>query len=127
MYYRAGQAGHDVAFQWLPSDCGIVGNERLDAAARSARHGAVTVRILFPRTDAARTFRVLARETSLRERFSEEFTCARIAALDALLQRPLPLSLSRCGAALLCRFWLRVAFTNAYSLIGMAESDECEV
>lgn len=128
LYHRAAQADHDVAFQWLPSHCGIVGNESADAAARSSHHSAVTVRIPFSRTDAARAFRILARETSLREWSTEEFTCARIAALDPFLRRPLPLSLPRCDATLLCRLWLGMAFTNAYSfLIGMAASDECEV
>lgn len=37
LYDRAAQAGHDIALQWLPSHCGIVGNESADAAARLAQ------------------------------------------------------------------------------------------
>lgn len=127
VYDRAAQAGHDVTLQWLPSHCGIVGNESADAAARLAHQTATTVLIPLSRTDAARVLRILARETAISQWSPEDSTCARIGAFDPHLQRPLPLGLPRSDATLLCRLWLGVAFTNAYSyLIGMAARAECE-
>lgn len=128
LYDSAAHAGHDIAFQWLPSHCGILGNERADTAARLAHQETEEVSIPLSRTDAARTLRKLARATTLSKWPTQDSTSARVNALDPHLQRPLPLGLPRSDATVLCRLWLGVAFTNAYSyLIGMAVSDACDV
>ena len=56
---------HHVTFQWLPSHCGVIGNEDADNAARAALDDTQEAAIPLSRSDAARILRVLAQEITL--------------------------------------------------------------
>uniref|UniRef100_L7M3W2 Putative tick transposon n=1 Tax=Rhipicephalus pulchellus TaxID=72859 RepID=L7M3W2_RHIPC len=125
-YHQALENGHDVTFQWLPSHCGIAGNDRADEAARSAHEKDLQVPIPLSRTDAARQLQSLARRLTLLQWNTQGFSNSRVYSIYPNLQLRLPSGLSRRDETLLCRMWLGVAFTNAYShLIGMANSAAC--
>lgn len=79
-----------------------------DAAAGLAHQTATTLQIPLSKTNAAKALRSLARGTTFSQRSTEEFTRVRIGVLDPHLQSPLPLSLPRCEATLLCSLWLGV-------------------
>uniref|UniRef100_L7LXV3 Putative tick transposon n=1 Tax=Rhipicephalus pulchellus TaxID=72859 RepID=L7LXV3_RHIPC len=122
------EKGHTVIFQWMPSHCGIQGNDQADAAARSAHNGVSSVAIPLSRSDAAKELRVLARRLTLDLWHSPTYTSARLHTLDPDLKLRIPSGLSRRHSTLLARLWLGVAFSNAYSfLIGMSDSPLCEV
>lgn len=126
VHHHALETGHSIVFQWIPAHCGIIGNDIADRAARSAHEDTQTRTIPLARTDTARELRLLARKTSQALWSSSAFNC-RLYKLDPLLRLQLPSSLSRGEATLLCRLWLGVAFTNAYShRMGMAESPMCD-
>lgn len=98
-----------------------------DAAARTGHDSEITVLLPLSRTDAARVLRNFARESTISQWNTPDFVHPRLHNLDPLLQRRLPCGLSRSESTLLCRLWLGVAFTKAYSfLIGMASSTHCD-
>ena len=126
LHHHAIEKQHNIAYQWIPGHCGIYGNDRADEAARSAHDSDHSADIPFSRTDAATRLRSLARELTLAQWNSAEFTNARLHSLDPNLQLRLPSGISRAEETLLCRLWLGVAFTNAYSyLLGMANNSTC--
>lgn len=127
LHHQATDKGHNIIYQWIPGHCGISGNDSADDAARSAHDGAPIISIPLSRTDAATKLRSLARELTQTLWNTGEFTNTRLHRLDPRLQLRLPPGLPRAEATLLCRLWLGVAFTNAYSFrIGMADSPACD-
>uniref|UniRef100_L7LY72 ribonuclease H n=1 Tax=Rhipicephalus pulchellus TaxID=72859 RepID=L7LY72_RHIPC len=127
LHHRAVEKQHNIVYQWIPGHCGIYGNDRADEAARSAHDALHCAAIPLSRTDAATRLRSLARELTLAQWHSTEFTNARLHNLDPNLQLRLPSGITRAEETLLCRLWLGVAFTNAYSFrIGMASSPTCD-
>uniref|UniRef100_L7M0C3 Putative tick transposon n=1 Tax=Rhipicephalus pulchellus TaxID=72859 RepID=L7M0C3_RHIPC len=127
-YHEELEEGHDIIFELLPSHCGIVGNDHADEAARSAHDQDLRTPIPLLRTDAARRLQSLARRIGLLQWNTQGFYNARLCSIDPNLQLRLPSGLSRRDETLLCRMWLGVAFTNAYScLIGMASSAACNI
>uniref|UniRef100_A0A131YXR6 Tick transposon n=1 Tax=Rhipicephalus appendiculatus TaxID=34631 RepID=A0A131YXR6_RHIAP len=128
LHHHAIENQHSIAYQWIPGHCGIHGNDRADEAARSAHDAtqSTSIAIPFTRTDAATRLRSLARDLTLAQWNFTEFTNARLHHLDPDLKLRLPSGISRAEETLLCRLWLGVAFTNAYSfLIGMASTSTC--
>uniref|UniRef100_L7LY27 Putative tick transposon n=1 Tax=Rhipicephalus pulchellus TaxID=72859 RepID=L7LY27_RHIPC len=121
------EKGHHVKFQWLPSHCGVIGNEHADNAARSALQGDTLETIPLSRTDAARQLRVVAQKIT----FSTWNTASRLRNqhhhCPNTLRLQTPTGLRRNDATLLCRLWLRVAFTKSFSFrIEMADNPFCE-
>lgn len=121
------EKGHHVTFQWLPSHCGLIGNEHADNAARSALQGDRIETIPLSRTDAASQLRVAAQEMT-------SSTCNTASRLHnhhrhcpTNLRLQTPTGLRRNDATLLCRLWLRVAFTKSFSFrIQMADNPFCD-
>lgn len=127
MLQHTGKAGHKISFQWLPSHCGIIGNERADQAARSAHDMDQQVPIPLSRTDAARMLHVLARKCTVSQWGGTHFTHPRLHSLDPTLSLRVPPKTCRREATLLYRLWLGVAFTKAYAFrIGMADTAACD-
>lgn len=128
LHHHVQQKGHEVVFQWVPGHCGISGNDSADNAARTSHQEELSVPIPLSRTDAARQLRHLARSLSLTEWNSPNLRLTRLHQLNPSLQLRPPFGLPRREASLLCRLWLGVAFTKAYStLIGVTDSAACEV
>ena len=127
MFHHLTEKGHRITFQWLPSHCGIIGNERADQAARSAHTEDRNLSIPLSRTDAARKLRMLARQCTMSNWNEPHFMHARLHSFDPTLSLRLPSRLRRGDATVLCRLWLGVAFTHAYAFrIGMADTTACE-
>lgn len=118
--------GHRITFQWLPSHCGILGNEHADAAARSAHEDGEEKSIPFSRTDAAMTIRKIA-NAELKSLWNTEcLRHTRLRRLDTSRRLRPPSGLSRLETTVLCRLWLGVAFTKAFAFrIGMEDSAAC--
>lgn len=118
--------GHDITFQWLPSHCGILGNEHADAAARTAHEDGVQESIPLSRTDAAMKIREIANEDIKSLWNTPSLQHTRLHRLDPCRRLRPPSGLSRLEATVLCRLWLGVAFTKSFAFrIGMAESAAC--
>uniref|UniRef100_L7M042 Putative tick transposon n=1 Tax=Rhipicephalus pulchellus TaxID=72859 RepID=L7M042_RHIPC len=127
MLHHLTEKGHHITFQWLPSHCGIIGNERADQAARSAHTEDRDLSIPLSRTDAARKLRMLARQYTTSNWNEPHFMHPRLHCLDPTLSLRIPPRLRRGDATVLCRLWLGVAFTRAYAFrIGMADTAACE-
>lgn len=125
--HQALMNGHDIIFQWLPGHCGIVGNDLADDAARSAHKETLTVPIPLSRTDAARGLRLLAQTETETSWSSPIFTNCHLQRLDPTMRLQIPSNFPRRDATLLCRLWLGVAFTKAYSfLLGMSDTPICD-
>lgn len=121
------EIGPEITFHWLPSRCGIVGNERADQAARTAHKEDHQRPIPLSRTRAARKLRVRAHQRTRSQWNESHFKHARLYSLDRTLSLRVPSRLRRGDPTLLCRLWLGVAFTNAYAFcIGMADSAACD-
>ncbi|XP_049513785.1 uncharacterized protein LOC125940978 [Dermacentor silvarum] len=82
MHHHTIAKGHDVVFQWLPTHCGISGNNIADEAARKAHEGANLVSVSLSRTDAAQHLSKLAHRMTLEKWHSTEFTQHRLHSLD---------------------------------------------
>lgn len=125
--HHISDAGHEITFQWLPSHCGIIGNERADHAARSAHTEERHVPIPLSRTDAARKLRLLARQCTESQWNEPHLRNTRLYSLDPTLSLRAPSQLRRRDATLLYRLWLGVAFTKAYAFrIGMTDTPTCD-
>lgn len=58
-----GAMGHDIKLQWIPSHCGISGNEISNAAAHDARHYRRTILVPFSRSDTFKYVNTLAKSS----------------------------------------------------------------
>uniref|UniRef100_A0A131YZP8 Tick transposon n=1 Tax=Rhipicephalus appendiculatus TaxID=34631 RepID=A0A131YZP8_RHIAP len=126
MLHNAIEKGHNVVFQWIPSHCGISGNDLADEAARKAHVETNLVSTPLSRIDAARYLSKLAQNITIQKWQSSQFTNHRLYSLDPSLRLRLLPGLSREEGTVLCRLRLGVAFTNAYSFkIEMADNAEC--
>uniref|UniRef100_L7LW84 Putative tick transposon n=1 Tax=Rhipicephalus pulchellus TaxID=72859 RepID=L7LW84_RHIPC len=113
MLHNVTEQGHDVVFQWLPSHCGISGNDLADEAAREAHGETSLVSIPLSRIDAARYLSKLAQNMTLQMWRTSQFTDQRLYSLDPSLRLRLLPGLSREEDTVLCRLRLGVAFTGA--------------
>uniref|UniRef100_L7LZE3 Putative tick transposon n=1 Tax=Rhipicephalus pulchellus TaxID=72859 RepID=L7LZE3_RHIPC len=128
LIHTSSEKGHQVTFQWLPSHCGVIGNEHADNAARSALQGDKEEVIPLSRSDAAAMLRIVAKDISQPTLHTSRSQNYRQHHLNALRRFDIPTGLQRREATLLCRLWLRVAFTKSYSFrIGMADNALCDV
>lgn len=128
LHHHLRRNGHEIDFQWVPSHCGISGNDSADGAARTSHQETNIDSIPLSRTDAAMQLRHLARRLSLVEWNSPNIRRTRLYQLNPSLHLRPPSGLPRHEASLLCRLWLGVAFTKAYSaLIGTIDSATCEM
>uniref|UniRef100_L7LSY4 ribonuclease H n=1 Tax=Rhipicephalus pulchellus TaxID=72859 RepID=L7LSY4_RHIPC len=128
LHHRVKEKGHEVDFQWIPGHCGISGNVSADNAARTSHEQETTVPIPLSRTDAASQLRHLARSLCLAEWNTPSIRHTRLHQINPTLELRPPAGLHRREASLLCRLWLGVAFTKAYTtLIGVTDSSVCEV
>uniref|UniRef100_A0A131YK13 Tick transposon n=1 Tax=Rhipicephalus appendiculatus TaxID=34631 RepID=A0A131YK13_RHIAP len=119
--------GHDITFQWLPSHCGILGNEHADAAARSAHEDGKQEAIPFSRTDAAMKIRAIANEDVKSLWNAASLSHTRLHRLDPSRRLRPPSELSRLETTVLCRLWLGVSFTKSLAFrIGMEDSAACD-
>uniref|UniRef100_L7LW97 Putative tick transposon n=1 Tax=Rhipicephalus pulchellus TaxID=72859 RepID=L7LW97_RHIPC len=97
--HRLIEKGHQITFQWLPSHCGIIGNERANQAARSAHTESSQTLIPLSRTDAAWKIRVLARQCTVSQWNEPHFKNARLYSLDPTLSLRIPPGLRRADTA----------------------------
>ncbi|KAG0426900.1 hypothetical protein HPB47_026019 [Ixodes persulcatus] len=95
--------GWTIAFQWLPSHCGIDGNERADRIAAEA-HELTTSTLHVPKINEARL--LIARETQKRH--------PDIGVAGGTPPPPVPTKLGRPEAALLHQLRTRSAFTASW-------------
>uniref|UniRef100_A0A131Z0Q1 Tick transposon n=1 Tax=Rhipicephalus appendiculatus TaxID=34631 RepID=A0A131Z0Q1_RHIAP len=130
LLHTAHEKGHHVTFQWLPSHCGVIGNEHADNAARAALEGAQEDTIPLSRSDAASSLRKLAQGITLslwRPPSNQTNRTNRQHRLCSLMDLYMPTGLRRSDDTLLYRIWLGVAFTKSYSFrIGMADDALCD-
>uniref|UniRef100_L7M1K8 Putative tick transposon n=1 Tax=Rhipicephalus pulchellus TaxID=72859 RepID=L7M1K8_RHIPC len=132
LLHASHEKGHHVTFQWLPSHCGVIGNEHADNAARAALEDTTQEdTIPLSRSDAASSLRGLAQEITLSlwcPPSTQTNRNNRQHHLSFLTHLYMPSGLRRREATLLYRLWLGVAFTKSYSFrIGMADSALCDV
>ncbi|KAG0415573.1 hypothetical protein HPB47_007189 [Ixodes persulcatus] len=118
--------GWTIAFQWLPSHCGIDGNERADRIAAEA-HERTSSTLHVPKINEARL--LIARETQKRH---PDLGDIRAPPLNPPLAGgtpppPVPTKLGRPEAALLHRLRTRSAFTASWLYrIKRVDSPHCQ-
>lgn len=129
LYTLAQENGHHITFQWIPSHCGIQGNELADAEAKKALEERESLlSIPFSRADANCLLSSVIRKLTAKHWDNPDNRHRRLQRLDPAMNFRLPPKIQRSCASLLHRLRLGVAFTRGYvHLMRRTESPHCEV
>lgn len=114
IHHTAAASGHTVFLQWIPSHCGIEGNEAVDLAARRALYSSRIIPIPFSRSDAAKLVSNIGKELTSSLWANPSYHYAPLHKLDPLLNFQVPRGLPRRVEGVLHRLRLNVAFTKSY-------------
>lgn len=118
--------GHSISFQWIPSHCGLQGNEMADAMAARGHDLVQQVMAPFTRSDIRAAVALLGRSTAARHWKAVAHQSSSLKIIDPNLMFQVPRGLKRRREAVLHRMRLKVSYTNYYlHLIGKLESPNC--
>lgn len=126
LHWDAIRDGHSVCLQWIPSHCGVPGNELADAVAADARNSINEVQAPYTRSDIKTTVNILGK--TINKRLWDDATDqgTRLRTIDPHLMFHVPRGLTRRRQAVLHRIRLNVAYTNKYLfIIGRLNSPDC--
>lgn len=125
---HANRNGHNIIFQWIPSHCGVIGNEQADAEAKAALNNATEVRIPFSRTDTNALLRSVIRNCTLEHWTRPDRQHKRVHKCGPEMKFRMPRKLKRSQTSMVHRIRLGVAFTQQYRhMIGCSDtSPNCE-
>ncbi|XP_049511203.1 uncharacterized protein LOC125939804, partial [Dermacentor silvarum] len=125
---EASQSGHTIALQWIPSHCGIAGNEQVDAEAKMAHTDGKIIKLPFCRYDINALLHNSIKTSMERQWDNPEHRQERLYRLDAGLRFRLPLRMRRGQETLIHRLRLGVAYTRKYlHKIGRERDPACSV
>ncbi|XP_049516202.1 uncharacterized protein LOC125942130, partial [Dermacentor silvarum] len=125
---EASQSGHTIALQWIPSHCGIAGNEQVDAEAKIAHTDGKIIKLPFCRYDINALLHNSIKTSMERQWDNPEHRQERLYRLDAGLRFRLPLRMQRGQETLIHRLRLGVAYTRKYlHKIGRERDPDCSV
>ena len=123
---EATKSGHHVAFQWVPSHCGIKGNEMADELAKSAHHYTQSRLIPVSQCEINRILRRTKRELCLSTWFPDSTKESILYAVDPNLECQLDPQLPRRIDTLIHRLRLGTAYTKHFLFrIHRASSSTC--
>lgn len=126
LFAESNRTGHDIQFQWVPSHCGIAGNELADAEASQAHDHGNIVKIPFSRTDVNTLLRSAIISATKMHWSDPNYRQDRLHRLDPEQQFRLPSRIGRASETLLHRIRLGVAFSRRYlHRIGREDSPNC--
>lgn len=118
--------GHIIKFQWIPSHCGIAGNERADAEARMAHSDGAFIEIAFSRSDIGALLAHLMQAAMQSHWHDPSHQQDRVCKLDAGSRLHFPSVVVRRHGTLLHRLRLGVAYTKHYlHKIGIESNPNC--
>lgn len=118
--------GHSVSFQWVPSHCGVSGNEMADSMAAQAHESLQQVVTPFTKSDICTRVAILAKSTATSLWKEDINQSSSLKNIDPHLLFRVPPGLKRRHEAVLHRIRLKVAYTNRYlHLIGKLQSPNC--
>uniref|UniRef100_L7M0K7 Putative tick transposon n=1 Tax=Rhipicephalus pulchellus TaxID=72859 RepID=L7M0K7_RHIPC len=128
MLTEASQSGHTITLQWIPSHCGIAGNEQADAEAKMAHTTGEVVSIHFSRYDINALLSKAIKTSMTRLWNDPDYRQERLYRLDSGRAFRLPCRLRRDQETLLHRLRLGVAYTRRYLCkIGQEQNPNCSV
>lgn len=128
MLSEASQSGHTVALQWIPSHCGIAGNEQADAEAKMAHTNGEVISIQFSRYDINGLLSESMKTSMTRLWNDPNYRQERLYRLDSGRAFLIPFRLRRDQETLLHRLRLGVAYTRRYLFkIGQERNPNCSV
>ena len=126
MHHDAISQGHTLCLQWVPSHCGVPGNELADAVAADAHNSINEVQAPYTRTDIKATVNILGKNISKRLWDDAIGHTTQLRTIDPHLTFHVPKGLTRRRQAVLHRIRLKVAYTNHYlHRIGIIDSPNC--
>lgn len=128
LFKELNEKGHTVVFQWIPSHCGIAGNELADAEAQKAHHNGTLLSIPITRQDANAILYGARKQAAALYSSDPQNRHERLHKLDP--ERKFWVShaprLRRSQETLLHRLRLGVALTRKYlHTIGLEDSPDC--